>query len=65
MIGQLLGTDPDLGQTLTFSLQDDAGQRFAIDGDRLVVSWLFRVGGRWGWGWECQGSIKCNDITLA
>ena len=38
MIGQLLGTDPDLGQTLTYSLQDDAGQRFDLKGDNLVVS---------------------------
>ena len=55
VIGQLLGTDPDLGQTLTFSLQDDAGQRFAIDGDRLVVSCLFRVGGRWSGGGNVRG----------
>ena len=38
VIGQLRGTDPDIGQTLTYSLQDDAGQRFDIEGDNLVVS---------------------------
>ncbi|XP_076442794.1 protocadherin-16-like [Babylonia areolata] len=37
VVGQLLASDPDGDQSLTFFLQDDAGQRFEIDGDKLVV----------------------------
>jgi len=39
LIGLLTATDPDTGDTLTFSLLDNAGGRFAIaDGNRLVVA---------------------------
>jgi Ca2+-binding RTX toxin-like protein len=38
LIGILSATDPDSGDTATFSLVDDAGGRFAVDGDQLVVA---------------------------
>jgi Ca2+-binding RTX toxin-like protein len=41
-VGTLSATDPDEGDTLTFTLVDDAGGRFAIQGHKLVV----RDGGR-------------------
>ncbi len=38
VVGILSATDPDAGDTLTFSLLDDAGGRFALSGNQLVVS---------------------------
>jgi hypothetical protein len=38
IVGALTGTDPDAGDHLTFSLTDNAGGHFAIDGDNLVVA---------------------------
>lgn len=38
VIGQLSTTDPDEGDTHTYILTDDAGGRFAIDGDLIVVA---------------------------
>ena len=38
VIGTFSGTDPDSGDTLTFSLLTDAGGRFAISGTSLVVA---------------------------
>jgi Ca2+-binding RTX toxin-like protein len=38
VVGALSATDPDAGETLTFSLIDDAGGRFAISGSDLVVA---------------------------
>ncbi|MFO1006479.1 MAG: cadherin domain-containing protein, partial [Planctomycetaceae bacterium] len=37
-IGTLTGSDPDAGDPLTFSLVDNAGGRFAISGNELVVA---------------------------
>ncbi|MFB2894112.1 beta strand repeat-containing protein [Aerosakkonemataceae cyanobacterium BLCC-F50] len=37
-IGTFSVTDPDAGDTHTYSLLDNAGGRFAIDGDRLIVA---------------------------
>lgn len=37
VVGQLSGEDPD-GDALIFALLDDAGGRFALDGDRIVVA---------------------------
>ena len=37
LVARLLGIDPD-GDVLSFTLVDDAGGRFALDGDRLVVA---------------------------
>ncbi|MDF1734251.1 MAG: VWA domain-containing protein [Minwuia sp.] len=37
VVGQLSGEDPD-GDALVFALLDDAGGRFALDGDRIVVA---------------------------
>lgn len=37
LVGRLFGDDPD-GDDLTFTLLDDAGGRFVLDGDRLVVA---------------------------
>ncbi|MDF1722629.1 MAG: calcium-binding protein [Minwuia sp.] len=37
LVGRLSGDDPD-GDDLVFTLLDDAGGRFALDGDRLVVA---------------------------
>src|SRR4029077_4887614 len=38
MVGSLSATDDDLGEVFTFSLVDDAGGRFAIAGQNLVVA---------------------------
>ncbi len=38
VVGTLGGSDPDVGDTLTFSLMDDAGGRFALDGNTIVVN---------------------------
>jgi Ca2+-binding RTX toxin-like protein len=38
VVGALTASDPDAGDTLTFTLVDDAGGRFAIDGANLVVA---------------------------
>ena len=37
-IGTLLAVDGDAGESFTFSLLDDAGGRFAVDDDQLVVA---------------------------
>jgi len=37
-IGKLSAVDPDTGDRLTYTLLDDAGGRFAISGDRIVVA---------------------------
>ncbi len=37
-IGTLSTTDPDAGETFTYSLIDSAGGRFAIDGNKLVIA---------------------------
>ncbi|NBC32171.1 MAG: tandem-95 repeat protein, partial [Alphaproteobacteria bacterium] len=37
-VGTLTATDQDTGDTVTFSLTDDAGGRFRIDGDTLEVA---------------------------
>ena len=37
-IGTLSAIDPDAGDTHTYTLLDDAGGRFAIQGDKLVVA---------------------------
>ncbi|KAL8601316.1 hypothetical protein ACOMHN_054610 [Nucella lapillus] len=37
VVGQLVAKDPDGDKSLTFFLQDDAGQRFESKGDKLVV----------------------------
>jgi hypothetical protein len=36
-VGTLSTTDPDVGETFTYTLLDSADGRFAIDGDQLVV----------------------------
>jgi Ca2+-binding RTX toxin-like protein len=38
VVGGLTATDADAGETFAFSLLDDAGGRFAIDGANLVVA---------------------------
>jgi Tol biopolymer transport system component len=38
LVCTLATTDPDAGDTHVYSLLDDAGGRFALDGDRLVVA---------------------------
>jgi Ca2+-binding RTX toxin-like protein len=38
VVGVLTANDPDVGDTFTFSLVDDAGGRFAISGDELIVA---------------------------
>jgi subtilisin-like proprotein convertase family protein len=38
IVGTLSATDPDPGDTATFSLADNAGGRFAISGSNLVVA---------------------------
>lgn len=38
IVGALAATDADLGETFAYSLLDDAGGRFAIDGANLVVA---------------------------
>jgi hypothetical protein len=37
-VGTLSADDPDAGETFTFSLVDDAGGLFAIDGNDIVVA---------------------------
>ena len=37
-VGVLSATDPDAGDTQTYTLLDNAGGRFAIDGNKLVVA---------------------------
>jgi Ca2+-binding RTX toxin-like protein len=38
VVGTLTASDPDTGETFTYELTDDAGGRFAIDGDTIVVA---------------------------
>jgi hypothetical protein len=38
VIGILNATDPDIGDTLTYALVNDADGRFSIDGNRLIVA---------------------------
>lgn len=38
VVGSLVGTDPDAGDTLTYALLDDAGGRFQVDKDSGQVS---------------------------
>jgi Ca2+-binding RTX toxin-like protein len=38
VVGTLTATDPDVGDSFTFSLLDDAGGRFAISGADLIVA---------------------------
>ncbi|MDF2811610.1 MAG: hypothetical protein K0S56_2641 [Microvirga sp.] len=38
VIGSLAALDDDLGDTFSFKLLDDAGGRFAVQGDKLVVA---------------------------
>src|SRR6185312_13273949 len=38
VVGTLSDTDPDPADTATYSLVDDAGGRFAINGNALVVA---------------------------
>jgi Ca2+-binding RTX toxin-like protein len=38
LVGTLIATDPDVGDALAFTLLDDAGGRFALDGSDLVVA---------------------------
>jgi hypothetical protein len=38
LVGVLSASDPNVGDTLTFSLVDDAGGRFTVDGPNLVVT---------------------------
>lgn len=40
LVGALSATDPNAGDTFTFTLLDDAGGRFVIDGSTLVVAGL-------------------------
>ncbi len=37
LVGVLTTTDPDAGETFTYTLLDSAGGRFVIDGDRIEV----------------------------
>jgi Ca2+-binding RTX toxin-like protein len=37
-VGLLTATDPDTGDTFTYELTDDAGGRFGIDGNKIVVA---------------------------
>jgi Ca2+-binding RTX toxin-like protein len=37
VVGAFAATDPNAGDTFTYTLLDDAGGRFAVQGDRLVV----------------------------
>ncbi len=39
VVGTLSATDPDPGETFTFSLLDDADGHFALDGDTLLTAW--------------------------
>src|SRR5262249_19684258 len=38
VVGSLLATDPDAGETFTYSLQSNPGNLFAISGSNLVVN---------------------------
>lgn len=38
LVGTLTATDEDLGETFTFSLANDAGGRFTVNGDRVEVA---------------------------
>ena len=38
LVGSVLGSDPNVNETLTYTLADDAGGRFALVGDQLVVA---------------------------
>ncbi len=38
VVGTLAATDPNAGDRFTYTLLDDAGGRFAVQGDRLVVT---------------------------
>jgi parallel beta-helix repeat protein len=38
IVGTVLAIDPNIGDTHTFSLVDDAGGRFAMSGNRLIVA---------------------------
>ncbi|WP_457092974.1 tandem-95 repeat protein [Microvirga sp. P5_D2] len=38
VVGSLLGLDPELGDTLSYTLLDDAGGRFSLQGDRMLVA---------------------------
>jgi Ca2+-binding RTX toxin-like protein len=38
VVGTLTASDPDTGEAFTYELTDDAGGRFAIDGDTIVVA---------------------------
>jgi hypothetical protein len=42
-VGQLSGADPDTGDILTYTLTDNAGGRFVISGDRLLVADGYRL----------------------
>ena len=50
VVGALTATDPDTGDTAAFTLVDDAGGRFAINGSDLVVAtaacWISRAARR-------------------
>lgn len=37
LVGALSATDPNVGDTFTYTLLDDAGGRFGVQGDKLVV----------------------------
>ena len=43
VVGQLSAVDPDASDTATYSLVDNAGGRFAIDGSNIVVGGIARL----------------------
>ncbi|MBP1806867.1 N,N-dimethylformamidase beta subunit family domain-containing protein [Rubellimicrobium aerolatum] len=54
-VGALAGTDPDAGDTLTYSLVNSAGGRFAISGSQLVVAA--------GASLDCEAAAS-HDVTV-
>jgi hypothetical protein len=38
VVGNLLAADPDAGDTISFALVENPGDRFTIDGSKLIVA---------------------------
>ena len=43
LVGDLVTEDPDIDQTFTYTLTDNAGGRFALDGNQVKVNKTIRT----------------------
>jgi hypothetical protein len=62
LVGTLSANDPDAGDSFIFTLLDDAGGRFVIDGDSLRTTGPLDLEGQEFWNVEVQVTDSENNI---